>query len=178
MKDKSIFYLITLLLFVAICGSVLDAFGLRSFDNLAKIASVTGRLGALVLTVYEGTTMETPPYWQPILLFGVVTIAGVVFKIMHWPLGLPMLLSGLSIVTVLYSVRYVFKQNKTILDLLKLLWILSLLISVILKLEHWPYGEVAITVQSVLFIAVFVSFYLQDIKANKQISPSEIIDAE
>jgi len=53
-----------------------------------------------------------------------------------------------------------------------------LLISVILKLEHWPYGEVAITVQSVLFIAVFVSFYLQDIKANKQISPSEIIDAE
>jgi len=68
--------------------------------------------------------------------------------------------------------------NKTILDLLKLLWILSLLISVILKLEHWPYGEVAITVQSVLFIAVFVSFYLQDIKANKQISPSEIIDAE
>lgn len=83
-----------------------------------------------------------------------VFILAILFKIQHWPGAGILLIVFPFAVTTIYTLWFIGKENKQLLDILKLFWVPVYLASVIVKMLHFPYAFELNLAQFILFIAM------------------------
>jgi hypothetical protein len=167
MNNKTTVLIIGILLILGLSGELLNYFNISTFDFLTKIAIGIGRLGGIILILQNGTLTKTRPFFQFILFLLGITILGGLFKILHWPYNNAILLSGLFGVPTVYAIRFFKKLNKKRLDILKFLWLTTLYIAAIFKIEHWPFGNELLTIEGILFVLLFMDFSIQYFQLNE-----------
>lgn len=67
-----------------------------------------------------------------------ILIFGILFKIMHWPYANIIIVSAFSLIAVFYLIRFLYKEGKTSLDVIKLTLILSWSFNGITVILHLP----------------------------------------
>lgn len=82
------------------------------------------QLSGLFLLLRAGTLFKSL-YWITIGALLILLVIGAVFKIQHWPGASLLLFLGTSGIASVYLVSFIFKTPKQILDVAKVLWVLS-----------------------------------------------------
>ena len=97
----------------------------------------------------------------PLRLALIILIFGELFKIMHWPYAnMLMLIGGVSI-GILYTIRFIFKTEKSKLDYVKLAMILIWVFSYLVKVFHLFY--VPFVFETLLLILFIYWFFVEGI---------------
>ncbi|MBK7856901.1 MAG: hypothetical protein IPJ79_20225 [Bacteroidetes bacterium] len=169
-QNKSTLITICVLLIVGLIGELTNTYYFHNamFDTIVGIASSIGQLWGIILLIKDGPLLKTRPYFQLILFFFGITIIGSLFKIQHWPWAGIMLTIGLLGIATIYAIRFLKKQNKKRLDILKFLWVTVIYIGATLRIQHWPYGHELLILQSILLVILFVDFSYQHIQTNEK----------
>ena len=84
-----------------------------------------------------------------------IFLLGTLFKIMHWPGVASLLIMGAGLVIVLYTIRFIVKKEKNIMDLVKFFCVLAATYFYLAKDFHWPslnYGIYIIDVMGVFWL--------------------------
>jgi len=68
-----------------------------------------------------------------------VLIAGLLFKIQHWPGANIIIVSSFSAIGILYLVRFIYKPQKKPIDYIKVILVLSWSINGVVTVLHLPY---------------------------------------
>ncbi|MBU2926751.1 GldL-related protein [Winogradskyella psychrotolerans] len=101
----------------------------------------------------------------PLRLAIIILIFGALFKIMHWPFSYSLMLIGGSSVGLLYTIRFVYKKEKSILDYAKLamilIWVFNYLANVF-QIFYVPY-----IFEILLFVLFIYWFYVEGISYFK-----------
>ena len=101
----------------------------------------------------------------PLRIAIIVLIFGVLFKIIHWPFAHNLMLLGGASIGILYTIRFVYKKEKTILDYTKLamilIWVFNYLANAF-QLFYVPY------IYEILLLGLFIYwFYVEGISYFK-----------
>lgn len=84
-----------------------------------ELASIT----ALIMLIQNGRFIHTK-YFRGVQLCISVLIIGALFRLMHWPFGSIIASSGMLAIIFIYSFWFSKKRNKTLLDILKVIWVI------------------------------------------------------
>ncbi len=91
-----------------------------------------------------------------------IAIFGILFKIMHWPFAMVLLLCGCAGIALSYALRFYNKQPKRLLDYTKLLLLIFFLFHYTFKIFHWSYGSI-FTRLTQIFLVISVLLYIRDV---------------
>ncbi|MCF8296312.1 MAG: hypothetical protein K9J13_02105 [Saprospiraceae bacterium] len=92
---------------------------------------------------------------SPLLISIGILLIGILFKIQHYPYADWIVSIAFTSISVLYIFRFVNKKKKTLLNILKLVLVVSWSINGIFTLLHLPFGYIFGLISSVSFIAWF-----------------------
>jgi hypothetical protein len=95
-------------------------------------------------------------YYKVILVLCGLLLFGAVFKIQHWPISNPVLLSGCLGIVIVYLIRFWNKKKKGLLDYLKVIWVIMTLATSWLILMHAIGKEYSILKELVFLNLIFV----------------------
>jgi hypothetical protein len=98
------------------------------------------------------------------LIFISVIIIGFLFKLQHWANAGTLLIFGYVGIMITYTIRFIAKKQKLLLDIFKLIWVETTALISLLVLMHRIDRDYTI-INSLLFIAVICLFTLD---YNKQ----------
>lgn len=107
----------------------------------------------------------------PLRLAVIILTFGALFKVMHWPFAKQLMLIGGVSLGLLYTIRFVYKKNKSKLDYVKLTMILLWVFSYIVKAFHlinMPYiFEIVLLIFFIYWLAVEGISYFKNRKYKK-----------
>ncbi|AFM05572.1 hypothetical protein Fleli_3241 [Bernardetia litoralis DSM 6794] len=170
MKDKIIYIFIVASFIVGLIGA-----GLTFTEKLSEQGEYLIQGGftlaqwwGIYLIFKNGTTKNTF-YWQIIRFLLGVLVFGVFFKIMHWPFAGIMLMVSLLGISFTYLVRFVAKNDFSVLSILKFLWVFSTGILSFLSITRIiPKNNNTISfIPLILFCMLFTLFLSQEYKSKK-----------
>ncbi len=95
----------------------------------------------------------------PLRIVLILVIYSVLFKIMHWPYANQLLLIGSVLLMLLYSIRFLYKTEKTRIDIVKLGLVLVWTVNLVLKTYHIAF--IAYALELILLI-LFVWWFIED----------------
>lgn len=169
MKNKQTFIILGIFFLIYIIGGLLYIFdnplGWLVFD----IGLIPGFIVGLILLIKNGTIISTM-YLKLILVFIMLTLVGTFFKVSHWPFGLIIQTGSLLSIGLIYLIWFINKKDKKLLDILKLLWVIttSVLASLIgLSLIPSFYAHIGL----IVFLVTITDYYIV-------VSNTEIIEIE
>ncbi|MBC8045585.1 MAG: hypothetical protein H7Y00_02185 [Fimbriimonadaceae bacterium] len=89
-----------------------------------------------------------------------IVIVGALFKILHLPYADLLICCGYAFIGIIYISWTAFKKPVYLLDILKCVWVLSVLANGIFKLYYFPYQLYIIIMSCAVFIAMLSVYYL------------------
>jgi len=93
------------------------------------------QIGGLYLLLKTGTLLKSL-YWITVGALLILLAVGAVFQLQHWPgASLIFLFAAIGLASV-YSVSFLFKKQKEILDVIKVLWVLSYTAQILTRNFH------------------------------------------
>lgn len=115
--------------------------------------------------------MNTKILTFPLRIGLIILIFGALFKVMHWPYATQLMLIGGVTIGILYTIRFLYKKEKSKLDYVKLalilLWVFSYLIKAF-HLFYLPYiFEILLLVLFIYWFIVEGVYYLKNRKFKK-----------
>ncbi|MDJ1497171.1 hypothetical protein QNI19_29805 [Cytophagaceae bacterium DM2B3-1] len=116
------------------------------------------RFLALFLILSQSQIIIHKLYFSGIVISNVIMIMGFMFKIMHWPMAMELLVAGCILSMLIYVISFLIKSTKSHLDILKVLWVLVMYITVLLVMYDVPYRHEWIGLPSILFWIMFFDF--------------------
>lgn len=168
--NKFLFVLIVLMLVFALVDklSSLTSSGYLSpgIDPL-KVAELIG----LLLMLYNGT-LRTTKFYSYFLLAILLMILGVVMKIMHLPGADEMIMISFPAMMIVYTTHFIMKQQKILLDYLKVLFVivfLSITPLTVLHLIDDQGKEILFVVNHALFWITFTLFLYEEAYRKKSL---------
>lgn len=155
MNNRFAILVIALSLLAAVAGLVLNALvaGSAWGGLLLTYGLAAGQMAGLYLLLRNGTLTGTVYFRIMLGLLG-LAIIGVLFTILHWAGGRVLLVGPLVGIALTYTVRFAYKPRKSLLDVLKLLWVLVAYVGGALVSQHLVGREVAYLAQVLLWLAV------------------------
>lgn len=137
MKNKFFLILILLASIIALIGLFTSM--ITNFESgeimLSLGFSAVNILGTAMLI--KNSTLTKTIYFKYISILIGIVFFGVMFKIMHWPDSSIMLAIGLLGIPSVYVFRFIYKQIKTQLDIMKLIWVITAYTIVFGIIMHW-----------------------------------------
>jgi len=104
-----------------------------------------------------------------ILLF----MFGFIMKTLHWPGARIVLISGFSLLVVVYVIRFSLKKQKDLIDHLKLIFIILFPVGFLFMTLHLPYAHTLIDIgRIVLFVLIGALLYKYYLRLGKKNEPS------
>ena len=94
-----------------------------------------------------------------VIVFCILSLVGYGFKIMHWPGAGVMLVVGMVALLALL-VYWLIQAKKSLVNIFFFIFGLNFLVAYLLKMMHWPGGEIVMGVLpavTVIFLAVFMT---------------------
>lgn len=123
---------------------------------------------AVLMMLKDGTFIKTN-YFKWVVLFWTVSVIASVSSVMHWPGCVETNLICKSIVVVIYSIWFMKKSHKELLDKLKLSWVVFIIIKTVSGIVfNYPLPLVIHYISSLLLITAFVCYLINGFK-NKTI---------
>jgi hypothetical protein len=147
-------------------AGVLVGLGLAFFPDLESEGQIAGDIfltigqASGILLLLKNGTILTTIYWKIICLLFCLAIVGFMFKIMHWKFADIILLTSLISIAITYLIRFIFKNKKSILDILKALGIVVSFISTPIILLHWLSSDVVYFGKALLWMAILYYLFL------------------
>jgi len=72
-------------------------------------------------------------------------------------------------ILIVYSIWYLKKDEKNMLDNLKLFWVIlfsiRMVASSVFKIQHWPYQEVVMHFDLIAFVPLLIAFYYSELQS-------------
>ncbi len=158
MKNLSLPVIILIVLIIGVIGEVLLYFNVHEFDSLQRIISAFGRLAAIIFLVKEGSFIKSKILITIQGIFIFIFLVGMLFKILHWEGADLLLMIGLIGIPVVYLIHFLRKKNKGITDYLKAVWLGVFSTGLLFTILHWPYANLLIQIQAILFLTLFVMY--------------------
>ncbi len=137
MKNKTFLILISVGFLIALIGLFSIIFANPELGGkLLNIGLPAINLLGLIMLIKNSTIKETI-YFNFISLFIIIIMLGAMLKIMHWPGNNIMLIVGLMGIMFVYMFRFIKKQIKAPLDMMKLAWVIITSITSLGIFLHW-----------------------------------------
>lgn len=157
MTTRSLVWIVCVLLIISLIAELSALYEIHFTGNLIYFSGIA-RIGAIFLLAREGTSFKRK-YFRPIFFMLLALVwTGALFKIMHWEWANIMLFGGLLGMAVTYCFAFATKPIKSALDILKLVWVILFCIAAIFKIGHYPYGEIVLAIEPLLFLILFFTF--------------------
>jgi len=168
-QNKTTLLTICALLVVGLFSYYLNSYYFQNatLDTLLGLVNAIARIWAIVILIRNGTLLKTHPLYQLILFFFGIAIIGNLFKLQHWPYSNVILVLGLLGIPIIYAIRFIKKQNKNALDLLKFIWVTVLFIGELFRIQHLPYSPGLRIIENMLLVIIFLYFSYQCIQVNE-----------
>ncbi len=125
-------------------------------------------LGIFMLIM--NSQIQKTVYWKVILFCLVVSLIGGMLKILHLEYANEILLLGMLGIVTTYIVRFIYKKNKGLLDILKLLWVMAAYTIGFLILLHYLSKDY-FGVASVLFWLMIIYFVFLELFRKQDSAP-------
>lgn len=137
MKNKHLLILILLGTILAFVGLIAIALSHPKIGySILNIGlSITNLLGLALF--YKNSSTANTIYFVFISILIMVIMVGAMFKIMHWPGSLMALEIGLIGIPCVYMLRFYNKPKKQLLDIIKLIWLITAFITALGVMMHW-----------------------------------------
>ncbi|KAA5534679.1 hypothetical protein F0919_08675 [Taibaiella lutea] len=136
-----------LLIGLFIADILLNACFLLSFFYMYSIGtiknSVLGRLSYIAISIF---------------------IIGLFFKLQHWPYSGILILFGLTAITVMYTIHFIIKRKKKLLDWIKVFAVFIKAVASMFWILHWSYREELSIASTIVLIALIAVFYIRVMK--------------
>ena len=162
--NKTAIIIVGLLVIIGVTIEIINDFHLIKLPDVINIFEYIGKIGGIVLLLSKGTFIKNRTLGSWVSLCFAVIIVGALFKIMHWQSASVLLVVGLLGVPLFYAIHFYQKKTKTLLDILKLLWLTSISISKIIAFLHLPYRNQVSLLEIVLFLIMFAFFVYEQRK--------------
>ncbi|MBC7486185.1 MAG: hypothetical protein H7282_05495 [Cytophagaceae bacterium] len=141
MKSKTLFYITWISMACTLAAYLIRSFAPTLLEVQFPIVSVIFTLCGTGLLLDNGTFNKSTYYrWTGIAI--PLIIFGMLFKIMHWPGSLILLLTGFAFLSLLYVLHFLSKTNKDQLSSVKLLFVLTFCISKFFTFIRLPYNDI------------------------------------
>jgi hypothetical protein len=167
MFPKFTFIIIGLSLLSTIVGSILFALGYEN-DFVFILAEGGNNLGLLLgfaVLVINGSLLKTK-YWLLILAGFILLLVGELTKILHWNYSNILLMVGVCVILISYFLRFINKQEKGHLDILKLLWVIAYFGNYILNILIFSLHNYDLIPIIILWITI-IDFMVLEIKKEE-----------
>lgn len=158
MKKLSFPVVILILLIIGIIGELLLYFKIDTFATILEILSALGRIAAIIILLKEGSFIRSRILITILSLFIFIVLVGMLFKILHWEGADLLLMIGLTGIPFVYLVHFFRKKNKKITDYLKVVWLFAFSTGLMFTILHWPYANLFLQIQAILFLMLFVMY--------------------
>jgi hypothetical protein len=166
MKNK-LFLLVLLGLLLLVTGFTINFFN-PSLSSTAYILMLSGiifsKFFGLLMLVLASNIMKTI-YFKLILFSMAIVLIGEVFFINQWTGSFLILIAGAFSVITSYSIRFYSKKEKKRLDVLKLLWVLTTYIAMLLIVLNYLPKETGYACE-LIFWAMIVDYGISSKKTQ------------
>ncbi len=109
---------------------------------------------------YTGTFKRTIAERLCYFAFALLAI-GMLFKLQHWPYGGIMILISLAAVMVIYTIHFMLKRQKKLLDWMKEATIVTKAVAAMSWMLHWMYRYELLVTSTVMLILLVTVFYIR-----------------
>lgn len=114
--------------------------------------------------------------FSKVLKFSIgIVILGSLFKILHWPYGNIFILSGFSAIMLFYFLRFLYKPDKNLSNISKLLIVVFFCSHKLFTIFHLPYKEYLLYAALVALIGHYIAdgfrIFTFDNYSNSDIAP-------
>lgn len=94
-------------------------------------------------------------------------ILGVLFKLMHWPFASGLITIGFGMIIILYPIRFYLKNEKRLIDYVKLVFLISYIVNAYLRLFHLP-NHYLLSIFSFGTFILWITLELFDLYTNRK----------
>ena len=166
MNNKLNLIIILVGFLTAIVGWVLSTIenNVEVYYRLFNGGLVLAKFASVALLVRNSNLFSLVYGWIFQACAGLIFL-GAIIKILHLPGANQVLFLALLIIPVSYLVRFLKKEQKRRLDIIKLLWVTAACVSGVLFLGHWVSREI-LYVPDVLFWLMVLDFVITGWKEN------------
>jgi hypothetical protein len=143
-------------------GSIAFALGYKN-DFVFILAEGGNNLGLLLgfaVLVLNGSLLKTK-YWLLILAGLSLMLVGGLTKILHWSYGNILFVVGACVIQISYFLRFINKQEKRHLDILKILWVIAYFGNYILNILNFSSHNCDIIPMIILWLAIIYFIILE-----------------
>lgn len=131
-------------------------------DLILKIGSSFFLLFGLMFILKHSKLIYESKYMRIIYLLLCIQIIGVIFKIQHYPGSKIFFMINSFGLIVLYLYRYIKKENKSVLDSIKLIWVLIFFTSIIPMNVTITFCNNLNVIGLIIFIYMFVHIIIEN----------------
>ncbi|HYG15213.1 MAG TPA: hypothetical protein VEC12_05620 [Bacteroidia bacterium] len=91
-------------------------------------------------------------------------LIAILFKIVHLRGADILFIVAFTAVFTIYFVWFIKKHKKQLTDIIKAAWLLFFLSGALFKLMHWPYADILVAIDLILFIFLLASLIIPNFK--------------
>lgn len=124
-------------------------------------------LFSVMLLLRNGTLLSSR-YFKIIQGAIAILLAGALMKILHIASANMVIMIACAAVIIVYTAWFFSKKKKTLLDILKVLWVLVFLTGVDFRINHWLYADVLYYTADILLLLTLVSFGWTEFRGDEK----------
>jgi hypothetical protein len=171
MNGQSILFKVTVwvILIVNVFYTVSSVFITKELFSTRSTFTITNfifYMAAVALLVENGTLIRSKLVYVMGISIACIVI-GSLFKIQHWDMAFEILVIGLSTYLCVYLVHFFRKSNRTVLDYLKLIWVILYITFSLDTVLHIYFIKEWIAIRDLAFLTMLAYYtYLFTIKRS------------
>ncbi|WMJ73622.1 hypothetical protein RCC89_10675 [Cytophagaceae bacterium ABcell3] len=158
---------VLIMLVVGIAGEILSLTGIYNVQEVTRNILGVGRLAAIGLLLYYGSLRSRTVFYSLMIVSAGIFVLGNLLEIMHWPGADVFITTGLAGLPLVYSVHYLSKEVKQLLDHLKVLWVWLFVVPVFLRVFHVSYPTFMLFAEWGVFLLLFSLFAFKMLMYSK-----------
>lgn len=135
-------------------------------QNYALQPILVAKFIGIFLLIYNGTIIKTR-YFRIIQIGAAILIIGALFKIMHWFGGDELLLIASAGISVTYFLRFLAKDKKGFLDILKVLWVITACLGSVLTVLRWI-PRATVYISDAIFWVMILYLVIEEFKKKRK----------
>jgi len=168
---RKAFLILVPVLFALAIGIKLAIYWFPSFAPMSLAMSVIWLIAVIwnLIYMYQKGTFKRSLMKRLSFLALAVLIIGGLFKIQHWPGSSGLILGSVCLLAIFYTIHFLGKQDKRLLDWAKCLYVISTLALINILAFHLPFFRVMNWTDPLIGLVTFGIFYMEIYREAEQV---------
>lgn len=139
--------------------------GITSEENLALWLVILDVVIAFSIIYYIYLENKGKKLFYPLAFAILLFMFGLIMKTLHWPGARIVMISGFSLLLLVYVIRFSLKKQKDLIDHMKLIFMIIFPAGLLFTLLHLPYAHTLVDIgRIVLFVLIGALLYKHYLK--------------